>query len=90
MLSFLCGGMLLLGRAGLGLGEAGYGPSALAWLSDVFPPSHRSRAVSFHDLGVMLGSAAGYALGGVLGKALGWRPVFYLAAIPGFIVAAII
>jgi MFS transporter, Spinster family, sphingosine-1-phosphate transporter len=79
--------VMLLGRAGLGLGQAGYGPSALAWLSDLFPPSHRSRAVSIHDLALMLGSAAGYALGGVLGKALGWRPVFWLAALPGFLLA---
>jgi predicted MFS family arabinose efflux permease len=82
--------MLLVGRAGLGIGEAGYGPSALAWLSDVFPPEQRSRAVGFHDVGLMVGSAAGYALGGVLGKALGWRPVFYLAALPGFLLAAVV
>jgi predicted MFS family arabinose efflux permease len=82
--------MLLIGRGALGLGEAGYGPSALAWLSDVFPPERRSRVVGFHDLGVMLGSAAGYALGGVIGTALGWRPVFYVAALPGFILAVVI
>jgi MFS family permease len=81
---------LLLCRLGLGVGAAGYGPSALAWLSDLFPPSHRSRAVGIHDLALMVGSAAGYALGGVVGKALGWRPVFYLAALPGFLLAAII
>ena len=80
-------GMLLLGRGALGLGEAGYGPSALAWLSDVFPPERRSRVVGFHDVGVMLGSAAGYVLGGVVGDALGWRPVFTIAALPGFILA---
>ncbi len=83
-------GMLLLGRGALGLGEAGYGPSALAWLSDVFPPERRSRAVGFHDLGVMLGSAAGYALGGVIGRACGWRPVFIIAALPGFVLAVMI
>jgi predicted MFS family arabinose efflux permease len=82
--------LLLLGRAGLGLGEAGYGPSALAWLGDLFPPSHRSRMVGIHDLALMLGSAAGYALGGVLGQALGWRPVFWLAALPGFLLALVI
>ncbi len=82
--------VLLLGRAGLGLGEASYGPSALAWLGDLFPPSQRSRVVGIHDLALMLGSAAGYALGGVLGMAVGWRPVFLLAAVPGFVLAAII
>jgi MFS family permease len=83
-------GMLLLGRGALGLGEAGYGPSALAWLSDVFPPERRSRVVGFHDVGVMLGSAAGYVLGGVVGEALGWRPVFTIAALPGFVLAVVI
>ena len=82
--------VLLLGRAGLGLGEASYGPSALAWLSDLFSPSQRSRAVGVHDLALMLGSAAGYALGGFLGVALGWRPVFWIAALPGLALAAIV
>ena len=82
--------VLLVGRAGLGLGEASYGPSALAWLSDLFSPSQRSRAVGIHDLALMFGSAAGYALGGMLGVAMGWRPVFFVAALPGFILAAII
>jgi predicted MFS family arabinose efflux permease len=80
-------GMLLLGRAVLGLGEAGYGPSALAWLGDVYPPTHRSRAVGLHDLGSLLGSAGGYALGGVLGQALGWRSAFYVSAAVGLAVS---
>jgi predicted MFS family arabinose efflux permease len=41
-------------------------------------------------MGGVLGSAAGYALGGVVGSALGWRPAFYLAALPGLVLAAII
>lgn len=83
-------GMLLLGRAGLGLGQAGYGPSALAWISDVFPPAYRSRAVGVHDLGVMLGAAAGYALGGLLGQTLGWRSALWIAALPGFLLSVLI
>lgn len=81
---------LVLGRAILGLGEAGYGPSALAWLSDLFPPGRRSRVVGVHDLAVMLGSAAGYAIGGILGTTLGWRAVFTVTALPGFALAALI
>jgi predicted MFS family arabinose efflux permease len=46
--------------------------------------------VGVHDLGVMLGSAAGYALGGVLGTALGWRSAFTLTALPGFALAVLI
>jgi MFS family permease len=38
----------------------------------------------------MLGSAAGYAIGGVLGAALGWRSVFTLTALPGFALAVLI
>ena len=83
-------GMLLLGRAGLGFGQAGYGPSALAWISDVFPPAYRSRAVGIHDLGVLLGAAAGYGIGGVLGQAWGWRTALWIAALPGFLLAALI
>ncbi len=82
--------VLLFGRGVLGLGQAGYGPSALAWLSDVFPPERRGRVIGIHDLGVMLGSAAGYVLGGVVGSALGWRPAFYLAALPGFLIAVVV
>jgi predicted MFS family arabinose efflux permease len=33
---------------------------------------------------------AGYVLGGVVGDALGWRPVFTIAALPGFILAVVI
>mgnify|MGYP000041583259 CR=1 FL=1 len=88
--SALSYGMLLLGRAGLGFGQAGYGPSALAWISDVFPPAYRSRAVGFHDLGVLLGAAAGYGVGGLLGQALGWRLALWIAALPGFPLAVLI
>jgi MFS family permease len=80
--------MMLLGRAGLGLGEAGYGPSALAWLSDIYPPDRRSRVVGLHDLGLMLGAAAGYVAGGVLGERWGWRWPLFIVALPGLIVAA--
>jgi predicted MFS family arabinose efflux permease len=82
--------MLLLGRASLGWGQGSYGAPALAWLSDLFPSERRSRVVSIHDVALMLGSAAGYGLGALLGVALGWRPVFLLAAIPGFVLVAIV
>ena len=83
-------GMVLFGRAVLGFGEAGYGPAALAWLSDLYPPHRRTRVVGIHDTGVLLGSAAGYALGAVGAAVLGWRAVFSLTALPGFALAILV
>ncbi len=78
---------LVLARLGVGLGQGGYGPAALATLSDAFPKIYRSRAVSYHDVGLLLGSAAGYGLGGLIGQALGWRASFFVAGLPGLLIA---
>ncbi|MEN8098547.1 MAG: MFS transporter [Chloroflexota bacterium] len=76
---------LLIGRAGLGVGSGGYGPSGLAILSDTFPPTQRSRVIAAHDLGMVLGSGAGAAIGGYVGYKLGWRYPFLIGAALGFI-----
>jgi MFS family permease len=80
---------LALTRAGVGLGCGGYGPAAMALLSDAFPSARRSRAVALHDVGLMLGSALGYLLGGLLGQALGWPSPFLIAGFPGLVLGVL-
>ncbi len=78
---------LLMTRLGVGIGQGGYGPSALAVLSEVFPATFRAQAVGLHAVGLILGSAAGYLISGVIAQALGWRTSFILAGIPGLLLA---
>jgi MFS family permease len=78
---------LLLARLGVGTGQGGYGPSALALLSETFPFTFRAQAVGIHAVGLILGSAAGYLISGAIAQALGWRASFLLAGIPGLLLA---
>ncbi len=81
---------LVMARLGVGVGQGGYGPPAVATLTEVFAGVYRARAVAVHDVGMMLGSAAGYLLGGLVAAALGWRVSFFLAGLPGLLLAWII
>ncbi len=81
---------LLLGRALVGTGQAGYGPSALALISDHFPRTSRSRAAAAHDLAVVVGSMLGFVAGASVASALGWQRAFVLAGLPGLLLAPVI
>ena len=74
---------LLLTRLGVGAGQGGYGPSALAVLSEIFPTTFRAQAVGIHAAGLFLGSAASYLLSGLIVQAIGWRVSFIVAGLPG-------
>lgn len=81
---------LLMTRLGVGVGQGGYGPLALAVLSEIFPATFRAQAVGIHAVGLILGSAAGYLISGAIAQALGWRTSFILAGIPGLLLAWLI
>lgn len=78
---------LLLIRAGVGIGEAGYGPVAPTLISDYYSEKVRSRMLSIYYVGIPLGSAIGIISGGDLGQRFGWRIAFLVAAIPGLLLA---
>jgi len=82
--------MLLLTRAFVGIGEAAYAPAAQSMLSGAFSPEARARAQAVFASGMLLGSIAGQALGGLVGQAWGWRPVFYVIGIPGLLLSLVI
>jgi MFS family permease len=82
-------GALVAMRVFVGVGEASYGPSAPALISDLFPVERRGRMLSFFYMAIPVGSAIGYAFGGGIGGAFGWRWPFYLVVVPGLILAGL-
>jgi predicted MFS family arabinose efflux permease len=55
---------LLVMRALVGVGEAGYATVAPAMIADVFEPRKRGRMLAYFYLAIPVGSALGYVLGG--------------------------
>jgi sugar phosphate permease len=81
---------LFITRAMVGIGEATYYPAGTSLLSDYFPRSSRSRAMSIWNVGAMIGIAVGFGAGGVFATSrFGWRGAFFFTAIPGVIFAAL-
>src|SRR5581483_3501328 len=79
-------GVMLLTRAFVGIGEAGYGPSAPTIISDLYPVARRGSVLAWFYLAIPVGSALGYAYGGFFDQAH-WRWAFYLVVPPGLVLA---
>lgn len=91
----LCGlaknfGMLLVGRAAIGLGEGGFTPPTQSWIADLFPMKQRATALAIFLLGASLGTFTGPALGGWLTHTYGWREAMLYASIPGFLLVPVV
>jgi MFS family permease len=79
--------VLLAVRSALGFGQAITEPSAGSLLADYYPHEQRGRAFSIQQCLVFVGFGLGIGLGGVVGKALGWRAAFLLVGTPGVLIA---
>ena len=66
-------GQLFLTRALVGIGEASYGPTATAMVSDLFPKARRGFVNGLFNAAIPLGGAIGVAVGGLVGARFGWR-----------------
>lgn len=77
--------MLLVTRMFVGVGEAGYGPSAPTIISDLFPVVRRGSALAWFYAAIPVGSALGYVFGGIIAKYFGWRMAFYAVVPPGLL-----
>ena len=78
---------LLIRHTLVGIGEATFVTIAPTFVADLFPEERRGRILGIFYLAIPVGTAAGYLLGGKLGPAHGWRFPFYVAAVPGFLLA---
>lgn len=72
-------------RLGVGVGEATCAPASNSLIGDLFPTSKRAWALSVFMLGLPLGNALAYAVGGPVTQAYGWRMAFFVAGLPGLL-----
>jgi predicted MFS family arabinose efflux permease len=80
---------LFAARMGVGIGEASCAPAANSLIGDLFPASKRARAISVFMLGLPIGIFLSNLLSGYIAKAYGWKMTFYLATVPGLILAVL-
>jgi MFS family permease len=80
---------LLAARACVGVGEAAYVTIAPSLLSDYFPVRQRGRVMAIFFCAIPVGTALGYVVGGLVDKHYGWRAAFFVAGIPGLLLAAL-
>ena len=95
---------MLLGRIGVGIGEASLGPSAYSIIADMFPRHKMGAAMGFYTMGIYLGSGVAFMAGGpavdlfrdsppwqlpLLGSVPGWQKVFFAVGLPGLLLAPI-
>lgn len=78
----------LLVRMGIGVGEASYAPAANSLIGDLFPAHKRARAMGIFMLGLPLGLLLAFFTVGLMVQAFdSWRAPFFIAAVPGIVLA---
>jgi MFS family permease len=80
-------GVLFAARLGVGIGEASCAPASSSLIGDLYPARQRARALSLFMVGLPLGGFLGTFITGRIAAAYGWRTPFYIAAVPGIILA---
>lgn len=78
---------LLIARAFIGIGEAGYATVAPSLISDLFPRGWRGKMMSVFYAAIPIGSALGFIVGGAVAARAGWRSAFFVAGGPGILLA---
>lgn len=91
----LCGlaqtiSQLMLARLGVGVGEAGYAPTAQSLIADLVPAERRATALGLFSLGIPAGMLIGAIAGGWLAQSLGWRMAFIWLGLPGVALALLL
>ena len=80
---------LFAARASVGVGEAAYVTIAPSLLSDYYPARQRARVMAIFFCAIPVGSALGFIVGGLVDKHYGWRAAFFVAGVPGLLLAAL-
>jgi MFS transporter, Spinster family, sphingosine-1-phosphate transporter len=78
---------LFASRAAVGIGEAAYATISPALLADYYPPAQRGRIFAIFYMAIPVGAALGYVVGGAVSQQWGWRAAFFVAGLPGLLLA---
>jgi MFS family permease len=81
--------MLFFPRIFIGIGESVLTPTALSFLSELFPRKNMGFVAGFYYLAVPLGVTLSFYIAGFLGPVWGWRNCFYALGVLGFFLAAL-
>jgi MFS family permease len=76
---------VLIPRALVGVGEAGFVPGGNAMISASYSPESRGKAMGIFNMAIPIGAALGVMVGGIVAAKYGWRTPFFYFAIPGVI-----
>ena len=95
LLTSICGlaqsyAALALARMAVGAAEAGGTPTTLSIMSDLFHPKQRSTAIAIWYMGGPVGVTITFLAGGFIAQTYGWRSAFFLAGVPGLILALVV
>lgn len=77
-------------RALEGFGETFYFPASMSLVSDYHGRDTRSRAMSWHQSSVYVGTILGTWLGALLAQFYGWQTAFYLFGAAGMILSVVL
>ncbi|HET9111015.1 MAG TPA: MFS transporter [Ktedonobacterales bacterium] len=80
---------MLLARSVVGVGEGSYYPSGTPLLAAWFPTRRRASILAWWGSSALFGAGIGFLFGGFFDYPATWRLAFYISAIPGLILAAL-
>lgn len=80
-------GSLLAWRALVGLGEGVFSSLALSWIADTFSRDRRAIAFAVMSCSSQVAAWVAYHYGGRVAEESGWGEAFFLAGLPGLILA---
>jgi MFS family permease len=72
-----------------GAGLAAIGPTLMSYTADISPPTHLGRSYGWYTTAIYTGMSLGPAAGGFLAEAWGFRPLFLVAGLFGFILVGL-
>lgn len=81
---------LVAARLAVGGAESAAAPTSMSMIADLFPKTRRSTAIGIFWTSTALGTAMSLIIGGIVAVNYGWRAAFFIAGLPGLLVAALL